>query len=77
MRYSEGFNCNHCGSVNIYIRNKEYRVYCCNGCGRIFSILKDTIYEYTPTYLQKWFYAIDIFLNTKKGISAKQLSVKL
>ena len=73
IRYPEGIKCNHCGSDKVYHRSKEYKVFDCNGCGRSFSVFKNTIFEHTSTDLQKWFYAIHLFLNAKKGISAKQL----
>jgi transposase-like protein len=73
IRYPEGVRCNHCGSDKVYHRGKEYKVFDCNGCGRSFSVFKNTIFEHTSTDLQKWFFAIHLFLNAKKGISAKQL----
>ena len=73
IRYPEGVKCNHCGSDKIYQRSKQYKFFDCNGCGNSFSVFKDTIFEHTSTDLQKWFYAIHLFLNAKKGISAKQL----
>jgi len=73
IRYPEGVKCNHCGSDKVYHRSKEYKVFDCNGCGRGFSVFKNTIFEHTSTDMQKWFFAIHLFLNAKKGISAKQL----
>lgn len=73
IRYPEGIKCNHCGSDKVYHRSKEYKVFDCNGCNRSFSVFKNTIFEHTSTDLQKWFYTIHLFLNAKKGISAKQL----
>ncbi|MFA5015673.1 MAG: IS1595 family transposase [Actinomycetota bacterium] len=73
IRYPEGVKCNHCGSSKVYRRSKEYKVFDCNGCGRGFSVFKNTIFEHTSTDMQKWFFAIHLFLNAKKGISAKQL----
>jgi transposase-like protein len=73
IRYPEGIKCNHCGSDKVYHRSKEYKMFDCNGCGRGFSVFTDTIFQHTSTNLQAWFYAIHLFLNAKKGISAKQL----
>lgn len=73
-RYKK-LQCNHCGCTKIYKYSKEERkkVFRCAGCNRDFSIFKGTIFEKSDTDLRKWFYAIHLFLNGKKGISAKQL----
>ena len=73
IRYPDGVKCNHCGSDKIYHRKKEYKVFDCNSCRNSFSVFKDTIFEHTSTDLQKWFFAIHLFLNAKKGIYAMQL----
>lgn len=73
IRYPQGVKCNHCGSEKVYHRTKEPKVYDCNSCRNSFSVFKDTVFEKTSTDLQKWFFAIHMVLNAKKGISAKQL----
>lgn len=73
IRYPQGVKCNHCGSDKVYHRTKEPKVYDCNNCRNSFSVFKDTVFEKTSTDLQKWFFAIHMILNAKKGISAKQL----
>ncbi len=39
-----------------------------------FSVTVDTIFHHTHLPLQKWFLAISLVLNAKKGISARQLA---
>jgi len=73
IRYPEGIKCPKCGNVKVYNKKDRPKVFDCNFCGNSFSAFKDTIFEHTSTDLQKWFYAIHLFLNAKKGISAKQL----
>jgi transposase-like protein len=73
QRYPEGIKCHFCNSEKVYQRKKTPKVFDCGFCGRSFSIFKDTIFEKTTTDLRKWMYAIHLFLNAKKGISAKQL----
>jgi len=73
IRYPQGVKCNHCGSGKVYHRTKEPKMYDCNSCRNSFSVFKDTVFEKTSTDLQKWFFAIHMILNAKKGISAKQL----
>ena len=71
--YPNGIKCPHCGNEKLYQKKERLKVFDCNFCGRSFSIFKDTIFEKTSTDLQKWFYAIHLVLNAKKGISALQL----
>lgn len=48
--------------------------YHCNACNKSFSVLVGTIFEDTKLPLPKWFMAISLILNAKKGISSRQLS---
>lgn len=73
IRYPNGVTCNHCGSVKVYHSNTHLKIFRCNDCVNNFSPFKDTIFEKSSTDLRKWFYAIHLFLNGKKGISAMQL----
>jgi transposase-like protein len=77
IRYPEGIKCPVCGNEKVYQKKGRLKVFDCNFCGRSFSIFKDTIFEKTTTDLQKWFFAIHLVLNAKKGISAKQLQREL
>jgi len=72
IRYGEKVKCNHCGSEKVYRRSNS-KFYDCKECNNTFSIFKDTIFEKSDTDLRKWFYAIHLFLNGKKGISGLQL----
>ena len=71
-RYGNNLKCPHCGSKSIYktIDKKKMQ---CPSCKNTFSIFKNTIFEKSSTDLRKWFFAIHLFLNGKKGISALQL----
>ncbi len=73
IRYSGGIYCPHCGSVKVYQRQRTPKVYTCKDCNNTFSVFKDTIFEHSSTDMRKWFYAIYLFLNGKKGISGCQL----
>lgn len=73
IRYPNGVACNHCGSVKIYQRKDNTKVFDCNDCHNTFSPFKNTIFEKSSTDLRKWMYAIHLFLNGKKGISGLQL----
>jgi len=73
IRYSRGVECNHCKSPKVYQRKENIKLLDCNDCGNTFSPFKGTIFEKSSTCLVKWFYAIHLFLNGKKGISGLQL----
>lgn len=73
VRWPGGPRCPYCGSDNATPRTKEHR-YHCNRCNRAYSVTVDTIFHDTKLDLQKWFLAICLILNAKKGISSRQLS---
>ena len=74
VRY-KNIKCNHCGHNKVYAYSNEdkKKFFRCGFCNRDFSIFKNTIFEKSSTDLRKWFFAIHLFLNGKKGISALQL----
>jgi len=64
--------CPYCKSDRTTSMPSESRHHC-NNCNTTFSVTVDTIFHHTHLDLQKWFLAISLVLNAKKGISARQL----
>lgn len=54
-------------------RPAEHRHHC-NACNTTFSVTVGTIFHHTHLPLQKWFLALSLILNARKGISARQLA---
>lgn len=71
VRWGDTPKCPYCHSERT-TRNAK-RHYCYN-CKTSFSVTVGTIFHRTHLPLQKWFLAISLMLNAKKGISALQLS---
>ena len=71
VRWGDTPKCPYCQSERT-TRN-DGRHYCYN-CKTSFSVTVGTIFHHTHLPLQKWFLAIALILNAKKGISALQLS---
>jgi transposase-like protein len=65
--------CPYCNSENTNSLQKELRHHC-NSCRKSFSATVGTIFHDTRLPLQKWFLAIDLILNAKKGLSSCQLA---
>lgn len=65
--------CPYCKSSKQTPLKKEHR-YHCNTCNTSFSVTVGTIFHKTHLSIQKWFLAIPLILNAKKGISARQLA---
>jgi len=65
--------CPYCKSTKSTPVPKEAR-YHCNTCNTSFSVTVGTIFHNTKLDLQKWFLAVSLILNAKKGISARQLA---
>lgn len=72
VRWADGVTCSYCESENTYEMPKESRHHC-NSCKKSFSVTINTIFHDTRIPLQKWFLAIALIINAKKGISARQL----
>ena len=74
IRWPDGVKCPRCGSDKIsraYARNQ----YECNSdsCGYHFSVTSGTIFHDSHLPLPKWFAAVYLMVESRKGISANQL----
>jgi transposase-like protein len=77
MRWKEGVCCVYCSSNRIYDLKGKHKRYKCGECKRHFSVTVGSIFENSPIPLRKWFMAVHILSNHKKGISATQLALDL
>ena len=76
VRWGNRPSCTYCLSQNITPMPNEKRHHC-NNCNTSFSVTVGTIFHHTHLPLQKWFLAVAIILNAKKGLSARQLGYDL
>lgn len=65
--------CPYCTSDRVSPAPTEQRHHC-NACNTTFSATVNTIFHHTHLPLQKWFLALSLILNAKKGISSRQLA---
>jgi transposase-like protein len=74
MRWPQGVRCLRCGGSSIS-RIETRRLFECNdeSCRYQFSVRVGTIFDRSHLPLWKWFMAIYLVGESKKGISAKQL----
>lgn len=63
--------CPYCASLRVSTLGQRYH---CNACNTSFSGTVRTIFHKSKIDMQKWFLAIALVLNAKKGISARQLA---
>ena len=73
VRWKGAPACPYCGAIGSSPLPKEHRHHC-NACKTTFSVTVGTIFHHTHLPLQKWFLAIALVLNAKKGVSARQLA---
>lgn len=72
LRWPDGTICPRCESKAI--RNSLSRhQYDCGSCGYQFSVMAGTIFHDSHLPLRKWFVAIYLMVESKKGISANQM----
>lgn len=72
LRWPDGVKCLRCGSDNIsrlYSRDQ----FDCDSCRYQFSVTVGTIFNDTHLSLWKWFLAVYMMCEAKKGVSASQL----
>ena len=73
LRWHDEITCPHCGGKTI--RNSYARhIYDCASCRYQFSVTSGTIFHDSHLALPKWFVAIYLMVESKKGISANQMS---
>ncbi len=63
--------CPYCRSINTARNQHRHR---CYDCKTSFSVMVGTIFHHTHMPLQKWFLAVMLVLNARKGLSSLQLS---
>ncbi|MDQ2982601.1 MAG: IS1595 family transposase [Actinomycetota bacterium] len=72
LRWPNGVECPKCGSQSIS-RIKTRKQFDCNSCRKRFSVLAGTIFQDSKLPLWKWFSAVYLLCESKKGVSALQV----
>src|SRR5919107_6455837 len=72
LRWPDGIECPRC-SGKIISRIKDRHQFDCDSCRYQFSVTAGTIFHDTHLPLWKWFAAVYLIVESKKGISAKQI----
>src|SRR6266850_5659077 len=72
LRWPKGVECPRCRSKKIS-RIKARRQFDCDGCRYQFSVRVGTLFHDSKLPLWKWFLAVYMMCEAKKGVSANQL----
>lgn len=72
LRWPHGVECPKCGSGSIS-RIKTRKQFDCNACRHRFSVTSGTVFADSHLPLPKWFAAVYLLCEAKKGMSALQL----
>jgi transposase-like protein len=75
-RWSEGFVCPKCGHKE-YFNIQSRHLYQCKACNHQASVTAGTIMDKSRTPLTKWFLALYLMSEDKRGISALSLKDKI
>jgi transposase-like protein len=76
LRWPNGVKCPRCESDKVS-PIKDRKQYSCNACEYQFSVTSGTIFNDSHLPLWKWFLAIYLMTESKKGISACQMQRSL
>ncbi len=72
LRWPNGVACLRCGSLSV-TELRARPIYDCNDCRHQFSVTSGTILHDSHLPLRKWFIAVYLMCQSKKGISALQM----
>ena len=72
IRWPAGPACLQCGDTDVGDVESRHQFYC-RSCGHRFSVMAGTIMHRSHLPLRKWFLAIYLMCESKKGMSANQL----
>ena len=72
LRWPDGVKCPRCEGEKHQYDSKRF-VYDCATCGYQFSVLAGTIFQDSKLPLRKWFVAVYLMCESKKGMSSNQL----
>lgn len=72
LRWPNGICCVRCGDLSVSKLGARHQ-YQCNGCNYQFSATAGTVLHDSHLPLWKWFLAVYLMCEAKKGISANQL----
>ncbi|MBI2857567.1 MAG: IS1595 family transposase [Chloroflexi bacterium] len=72
LRWPDGAVCPRCQGKQ-HARDSVRGVYDCYSCGYQFSVLAGTIFHDSKLPLRKWFWAVLLMVESRKGISANQM----
>jgi transposase-like protein len=77
LLWPEGPICPHCGLIGAAyaLRGKKQRpgLYRCKGCEEQFTVTVGTVFERSHIPLNKWLFAFQMIVASKKGVSAHQV----
>lgn len=73
VRYGLRHVCAKCGKDATFHKLADRRAFSCANCGDHVYPCAGTIFQDSRTSLQSWFYAIYLFINTRHGVSGKEL----
>ena len=78
LRWPDGVRCPRCGRKSISrVSEPKGNQFDCDSCRYQFSVTAEPVFHDSHLPLWKWFLATYLMCESKKGISAKQLSGRL
>lgn len=78
MKWPNGFVCPKCGGTAFYTtKTRNLPLYACRQCGHQTTSTVGTVMEKTRTDLRKWFWAIYMIAEDKRGLSAVMLASQI